>query len=123
MLNGLTYWFLYLLGSNLNDCAVPKKLRPSRVTYLLTLWKRVFLEKLTSSQLVQKFPAFYGTRRFMTAFTSACHLFLSWAIKGFGSNLHTSCPRNVCPKIKTLSGNGHVGKLKSALNISQKYGI
>jgi len=26
-----------------------------------------------------KFPAFYGTRRFITAFTSARHLFLSWA--------------------------------------------
>jgi hypothetical protein len=25
----------------------------------------------------QKFPAFYGTRKFITAFTSACHLSLS----------------------------------------------
>jgi len=38
-----------------------------------TLWSRV-LEKLTGFQLVKKFPAFYGTRRFITAFTSACHL-------------------------------------------------
>ena len=30
-------------------------------------------------QLVKKFPAFYGTRRFITAFTSARHLSLSWA--------------------------------------------
>jgi hypothetical protein len=30
-------------------------------------------------QLVKKFPAFYGTRRFITAFTSARHLYLSWA--------------------------------------------
>jgi hypothetical protein len=30
-------------------------------------------------QLVKKFPAFYGTRRFITAFTSANHLSLSWA--------------------------------------------
>ena len=37
------------------------------------------LEKLTGFQLVKKFPAFYGTRSFITAFTSACHLFLSWA--------------------------------------------
>ena len=36
-------------------------------------------EKLTISQLVKKFPAFYGTRRFITAFTSARHLSLSWA--------------------------------------------
>jgi len=27
----------------------------------------------------KKFPAFYGTRKFITAFTSACHLSLSWA--------------------------------------------
>ena len=38
-------------------------------TYLLTPWSRV-LEKLTGLQLVKKFPAFYGTRRFITAFTS-----------------------------------------------------
>ena len=30
-------------------------------TYLLTPWSRVLLEKLTGSQLVKKFPAFYGT--------------------------------------------------------------
>ena len=46
---------------------------------LLTPWSRVLLEKLTSLQLVKKFPAFYGTRRFITAFVSANHLFLSWA--------------------------------------------
>jgi len=31
------------------------------------------------SQPVKKFPAFYGTRKFITAFTSARHLSLSWA--------------------------------------------
>jgi len=46
-------------------------------TYLLTPWSRVLLEKLTGSQLVKKFPTFYGTRRFITAFTSARHLSLS----------------------------------------------
>ena len=49
------------------------------LTYLLTSWSRVLLEKLTDSQLVEKFPAIYGTRRFITAFTSARHLSLSWA--------------------------------------------
>ena len=39
----------------------------------------VHLEKLTGLQLVKKFPAFYGTRRFITALTSARHLSLSWA--------------------------------------------
>ena len=44
------------------------------LAYLLTPWSRVLLEKLTGFQLVKKFPAFYGTRRFITAFTSARHL-------------------------------------------------
>ena len=35
---------------------------------------RVLLEKLTGPQLVKKSPAFYGTRRYMTAFTSARQL-------------------------------------------------
>ena len=48
-------------------------------TYLLTPWSRVLLEKLTGLQLVKKFPAFYGTRRFITALTSVRHLSLSWA--------------------------------------------
>jgi hypothetical protein len=39
--------------------------------YLLTPWSRVPLEKLTGLQLVKKFPAFYGTRRFLTALTNA----------------------------------------------------
>ena len=47
-------------------------------TYLLTPWCRVLLEKLTGLQLVKKFPAFQGTRRFITALTSVRHLSLSW---------------------------------------------
>ena len=50
------------------------------LAYLLTPWSRVLLEKLTGFQLVKKFPAFFGTRRFITAVTSARHLSLSWAI-------------------------------------------
>ena len=48
-------------------------------TYLITALSRVLLEKLTSSQLVKKFPAVYGTRSFITAFTSARQLPLYWA--------------------------------------------
>jgi len=55
----LTYLFTYLLTY--------------LFTYLLTPWSRV-LENLTGLQLVKKFPAFYGTRRFITALTSARHL-------------------------------------------------
>ena len=42
-----------------------------------TSWSRVLPEKLTVPWLVKKLPAFYGTRRFITAFTTACHLSLS----------------------------------------------
>jgi hypothetical protein len=45
----------------------------------LTLWNRILLEKLTSLQLVNKFPAFYGTQRFITTFTSASQMSLSGA--------------------------------------------
>ena len=48
-------------------------------TYLLTPWCRVLIEKLTGLQLVKKFPAFHGTRRFITVLTSVRHLSLSWA--------------------------------------------
>jgi hypothetical protein len=54
-------------------------LLPAIVTYLLTPWCRVLLEKLTCLQLVKKFPAFYGTRRFITALTSVRRLSVSWA--------------------------------------------
>ena len=49
------------------------------LTYLLTPCSRVLLEKLTGSQLVKKFPTFYGTRKFITAFKNEHHLSLSWA--------------------------------------------
>jgi hypothetical protein len=42
--------------------------------YELTQWSRGLPEKLTGSELIKKFPAFYGTRRFITAFTRARHL-------------------------------------------------
>ena len=41
---------------------------------VLTPWNRILLEKLTDSQPAKKFPAFYVTRRFITAFTSVRHL-------------------------------------------------
>jgi len=49
------------------------------LTYLHTPWNAVLFEKLTGFQLVKKFPAFYGTGKFITEFTSARHLSLSWA--------------------------------------------
>jgi hypothetical protein len=49
------------------------------ITYIRTPWSTVLLEKVTGLQVVKKFPAFYGNRRFITAFTSALHLPLSCA--------------------------------------------
>ena len=64
-------------------CALMKKLLAYLLTYLPTYvvftyslvylptpYSRVLLEKLIGSHLVNKFLAFYGTRRFITAFTS-----------------------------------------------------
>ena len=49
------------------------------LTYLLTPCFGFLLEKLTGLHLVKKFPAFHGTRMFITALTSVRHLSLSWA--------------------------------------------
>jgi len=49
------------------------------LTYLLIPWCRVLLVKLIGLRLVKKFPAFHGTRMFITALTSVRHLSLSWA--------------------------------------------
>jgi len=42
---------------------------PEPVWALLTQWRRVLLERLIGLQLVKKFLAFHGTRRFIAAFT------------------------------------------------------
>jgi hypothetical protein len=42
--------------------------------FWLTAWSRALPEKLTGSQLVKEFPAFYGTRRSVTASVRVCHL-------------------------------------------------
>jgi len=62
------------------DNKVTKGDRAEQNTYLLTYLptyllftpcSRALLEKLTGPQLVKKFPILYGTRKFITAFTSA----------------------------------------------------
>jgi len=48
------------------------------LTYLLTPWGRVLLEKLTSNFAAsQEIPRIYGTRKSLTVPTSARHLSLS----------------------------------------------
>ena len=44
---------------------------PFLLTYLLTPWSTVLLEKLTASAASQEIPRIFGTRRFLTVLTSA----------------------------------------------------
>ena len=96
------------------------QLYTSTLTYSLTPCCRVLLEKLNGLQLVKKFPAFHGTRRFITALTSVRHLSLSWAspiqstyphptswrsILILSTHLHLGLPSGLLPSgfpIKTL---------------------
>jgi hypothetical protein len=65
------------------------------LTSLLTSWSRVLLEKLTGLQLVKKFPALSGNRRFITALTSARHLSLPWASSIQSTHLHPTSRRSI----------------------------
>jgi hypothetical protein len=60
-----------------------------RQTYLLTPRIRILLEKTTGFLLVKKFSTIYGTRTFITAFTSARYLSLSWA-----NSIHSMPPHS-----------------------------
>ena len=61
------------------------------LTYLLTPRCRVLLQKLTGLQPVKKFPAFPGTRRFITV----RHLSLSWVSPIQSIYLHPTSWRSV----------------------------
>ena len=84
----------------------------SSVSYLIT-WVCV-CERLAGSKLVKKFPTFYGTRRFITTFTSAGHLSLSWA-----SSIQSVFPQpNSWRSILKLSTHLHLGLPSGFGNIS-----
>jgi len=72
-----------------------------RAQLLLTPWRKVF-EKLTGFQLVKKFPAFYGTRRFITSVTSARHLSLSPASSIQSTPPHPTSWRSIVPNLMPL---------------------
>ena len=60
--------------------------------------------EITGLQLVKKFPAFHGTRRFITALTRVRHLSLSWA-----SPIQSIYPHpNSCRSILILSTHLHL---------------
>ena len=48
------------------------------IIIIITSWC-IVLEQPTGLQIIKKFPAFHGTRMFITALTSVRHLSLSWA--------------------------------------------
>ena len=87
ILQGVSIFFMlrylicfYLSLQNLNDSGMISllQLHPKmHFTYLLTSWSNFVPEKLKGSRLVKKFLAFYGIRKFITAFASTHHLFLS----------------------------------------------
>jgi hypothetical protein len=66
---------------------------PTEMSYLLTPRNIVLLEKINGFHLVKKFPAFYGTRTFITSFTSARHLSLSY-VGSIRSMPHIPLPEN-----------------------------
>jgi hypothetical protein len=72
-----------LINSMLKPLWVTCSVAPTLpVIHSLTLthsWNWALLEKLPIVQLLKNFPAFYGTRTFITVFTRALHWSLSWA--------------------------------------------
>ena len=87
--HSLTYLLTYLLTHSLTHSLT------YLLTYLITPCSGFLLEKQTGSQPVKKFPSFYGTRRFITAFTSARHLSLSWASSTQSKPLHPTSWRSI----------------------------
>jgi len=87
-------------------------------TYLITPWSKIFLEKLADFQLVKKFPVFYGTRRFITEFTSAGHLFLSSASSIQSIHPHTTSCRSILIVSSHLAWVSQVDSFPQVSNIS-----
>ena len=58
----------------------------------LTPCSRVLPEKLTVPHLLNKFPVFHGTQKFITTFITARHVSLSWT-----TSIHSKPPPPPCP--------------------------
>jgi len=72
------YYTLVSLCLNLCWRNAASMVRALGILVLLIPWIRFLVEKLTVTQLVKKFPTFYGSQRFITVFTRACHWTLSF---------------------------------------------
>jgi hypothetical protein len=75
---------------------IPINMFISSIHYTMTPCSRVLLEKLTVTQLVKKFPAFYGTRGFITVFTTVRNWSLSrdHSLKIYSNVIYSSTPRS-----------------------------
>ena len=82
------------LSPTLPTASSPLPNMPSWRTYWVTPWSKIILQKLTDSQLVNKFPAFCGIWRFIIAFTSTRHLSLSIA-RSIQSMPHSNSWRSI----------------------------
>jgi hypothetical protein len=85
-INVLSAWVAVLLHSSQINCEnslyVGLQIHKQLYIYnanIATPWSRVLHVKLTVTQLIKKFPTFYGTRKFIAVFTWAHHWSLSWA--------------------------------------------
>jgi len=56
-----------------NEVTYVAKLGTAHSVVRLAACSTAHPEQLTVPQVVKKFPALYGTRRFIIAFTEACH--------------------------------------------------
>ena len=82
-----------------------------KLTYLLH--GAVLLEKLTGFQLAKKFPTFYGTRRFITAFTSVWNLSLSSA-----SSIQSIPPHSTSSRSTLILSSHYVSPPKPCIYLS-----
>jgi hypothetical protein len=75
-------WIVILLPIGSERCSYAQQKSCSKIDRIIKLnsWSWALLEKPPGMQPLKNFPAFYGTRRFITVFTRALHRSLSWAI-------------------------------------------
>jgi hypothetical protein len=76
-MSAFEHWLSQAVGCLLHSTGYSSYDECTNISKIPT-WSGV-LERLTCSQPLKKFPAFYGTRRFITAFTSVRHLSVTWA--------------------------------------------
>jgi hypothetical protein len=76
--NSILLIFLYKLTTGARAAISTITELTNKQTNKHTTWIRALPKRVTGPRLVKKFPALYVTGRFITAFTSARHLSLSW---------------------------------------------